>query len=162
MQLCIVKTIIFICVHMRLWCMSVIGGLKVSVWYTFWWVRCCFVWGCWCFDNAVIFMHFVFSIHEWKGSFQIEHREGIQDNSHSLCRLCQPWYMDPQQSVHPHIVRPSAQYPAGVRLCVPSNACSQSFRETSNGQGFFPGIPQHSCNLTESHPRWDGTAIQLL
>lgn len=75
----------------------------------------------------------------------------IIDISH--CRLFQPSYMIPQQPIKPQVVRPSAQYPAGVGPCRPAPAYLQTVAAVNSSHGLIPGIAQYSNSLTASQSR---------
>ncbi|PNF33941.1 hypothetical protein B7P43_G04670 [Cryptotermes secundus] len=61
--------------------------------------------------------------------------------------LFQPSYMIPQRPVKPQVVRPSAQYPAGMGPCRPSPTYLQTLTAVNSSQGLMPGIAQCSNSL---------------
>jgi len=61
--------------------------------------------------------------------------------------------MAPQQPIKPQVVRPCAQYPAGVGPYHPPPPYFAATAAACNSQGLMPGIPHYSNSLTGPQPR---------
>jgi hypothetical protein len=93
------------------------------------------------------------SIEEWEGYSELHFGKECMIIDISHCRLFQPSYRIPQQPIKPQVVRPSAQYPAGVGPCRPAPTYLQTVTAVNSSQGLLPGIAQYSNSLIASQSR---------